>query len=50
MRPGAREATAVVVLRLGGGQPTEQELIDFTREKFASCKKPRRVHFVDASQ
>ncbi|MET7541877.1 hypothetical protein [Streptomyces sp. NPDC005507] len=35
------EATAVVVLRPGGGQPTEQELIDFTREKVASYKRPR---------
>ncbi|MFI1978888.1 long-chain-fatty-acid--CoA ligase [Streptomyces wedmorensis] len=40
--------TAVVVLRAGAGRPTEQELVDFTRDRIASYKKPRRVHFVDA--
>ncbi|NGO74194.1 AMP-binding protein [Streptomyces sp. YC504] len=40
--------TAVVVLRQGAEAPTGQELIDFTRDRIASYKKPRRVHFVDA--
>ncbi|WP_329204713.1 AMP-binding protein [Streptomyces sp. NBC_00683] len=40
--------TAVVVLRHGADRPTGQELIDFTRERIASYKKPRQVHFVDA--
>jgi acyl-CoA synthetase (AMP-forming)/AMP-acid ligase II len=40
--------TAVVVPRRGVERPGEQELIDFTRERIASYKKPRRVHFVDA--
>ncbi|MFJ6805784.1 long-chain-fatty-acid--CoA ligase [Streptomyces anulatus] len=39
--------TAVVVLRRGVARPTEQELIDFTRARIASYKKPHRVHFVD---
>ncbi|MEV6104029.1 long-chain-fatty-acid--CoA ligase [Streptomyces sp. NPDC051940] len=42
------EVTAVVVPRQGVPVPTESELIDFTRERIASYKKPRRVHFVDA--
>ncbi|GHG42663.1 AMP-binding protein [Streptomyces zaomyceticus] len=40
--------TAVVVLRPGADRPTEQQLVDFTRDRIASYKKPRRVHFVDA--
>ncbi|MFJ5830703.1 AMP-binding protein [Streptomyces sp. NPDC093089] len=40
--------TAVVVLRPGADRPTERELVDFTRDRIASYKKPRRVHFVDA--
>ncbi|WP_329113741.1 AMP-binding protein [Streptomyces sp. NBC_01465] len=40
--------TAVVVLRPGAERPTGQELIDFTRARIASYKKPRQVHFVDA--
>ncbi|MFG2613971.1 AMP-binding protein [Streptomyces anulatus] len=40
--------TAVVVLRADAARPDEQELIDFTRDRIASYKKPRRVHFVDA--
>ncbi|MGW0935983.1 AMP-binding protein [Streptomyces sp. NPDC002666] len=40
--------TAVVVLRRGAERPTERELVDFTRDRIASYKKPRRVHFVDA--
>ncbi|MFF1360123.1 long-chain-fatty-acid--CoA ligase [Streptomyces sp. NPDC058297] len=40
--------TAVVVLRRGADAPGEQELIDFTRERIASYKKPHRVHFVEA--
>ena len=39
--------TAVVVLRQGAVRPTGQELVDFTRERIASYKKPHRVHFVD---
>ncbi|RFC70092.1 long-chain-fatty-acid--CoA ligase [Streptomyces sp. AcE210] len=40
--------TAVVVLRRGTDAPGEQELIDFTRERIASYKKPHRVHVVEA--
>ncbi|WP_406457453.1 AMP-binding protein [Streptomyces sp. NBC_00876] len=40
--------TAFVVLRAGAGRPTERELVDFTRDRIASYKKPRRVHFLDA--
>ncbi|MFD3563330.1 hypothetical protein ACFWVU_27235 [Streptomyces sp. NPDC058686] len=40
--------TAVVVPRRGADAPGERELIDFTRERIASYKKPHRVHFVDA--
>ncbi|MFF1264012.1 MULTISPECIES: long-chain-fatty-acid--CoA ligase [unclassified Streptomyces] len=40
--------TAVVVLRRGADAPGEQELIDFTRERIASYKKPHRVHVVEA--
>ncbi|MFG3168569.1 AMP-binding protein [Streptomyces sp. NPDC048200] len=40
--------TAVVVLRHGVARPTEQELIDFTRPRIASYKKPRHVHVVEA--
>ncbi|WP_329158498.1 AMP-binding protein [Streptomyces sp. NBC_01717] len=39
--------TAMVVLRKGVVRPTEQELIDFTKSRIASYKKPRGVHFVD---
>ncbi|MFH8734072.1 AMP-binding protein [Streptomyces sp. NPDC017964] len=39
--------TAVVVLRRGTDAPGEQELIDFTRKRIASYKKPHRVHFVE---
>ncbi|MFI6648058.1 AMP-binding protein [Streptomyces sp. NPDC050529] len=40
--------TAFVVPRPGADRPTERELVDFTRDRIASYKKPRRVHFVDA--
>ncbi|MEU0689222.1 AMP-binding protein [Streptomyces uncialis] len=39
--------TAAVVLRRDITAPGEQELIDFARQRIASYKKPRRVHFVD---
>ncbi|MFC8719576.1 long-chain-fatty-acid--CoA ligase [Kitasatospora sp. NPDC057198] len=42
------QVTAVVVLRAGAERPAEQELIDFTRGRIASYKKPGRVHFVEA--
>ncbi|GLF93234.1 AMP-binding protein [Streptomyces yaizuensis] len=38
--------TAVVVPRRDLPRPGEQELIDFVRQRIASYKKPRRVHFV----
>jgi acyl-CoA synthetase (AMP-forming)/AMP-acid ligase II len=41
------QVTAVVVPRAGVERPTEQELIDFTRDRIASYKKPGRVHLVD---
>ncbi|MFB6858280.1 AMP-binding protein [Streptomyces sp. NPDC056341] len=40
--------TAVVVVRRGAVTPGEQELIDFTRERIATYKKPHRVHVVEA--
>lgn len=40
--------TAFVVLRPGADRPTERQLVDFTRDRIASYKKPRRIHFVDA--
>ncbi|WP_405784968.1 long-chain-fatty-acid--CoA ligase [Streptomyces sp. NBC_01378] len=39
--------TAAVVLRPGVDPATAQDLIDFTRERIASYKKPRIVHFVE---
>ncbi|WP_030933894.1 long-chain-fatty-acid--CoA ligase [Streptomyces sp. NRRL B-24720] len=39
--------TAAVVLRPGTARVTAQDLIDFTRERIASYKKPRIVHFVE---
>jgi acyl-CoA synthetase (AMP-forming)/AMP-acid ligase II len=38
--------TAAVVLRPDSGPVTADDLIDFTRERIASYKKPRVVHFV----
>ncbi|MFE2993326.1 fatty acid--CoA ligase, partial [Streptomyces sp. NPDC059262] len=38
--------TAAVVRRPGTHAVTAQDLIDFTRERIASYKKPRIVHFV----
>ncbi|MER7717726.1 long-chain-fatty-acid--CoA ligase [Streptomyces flaveolus] len=39
--------TAAVVLRPGAEPVTAQDLVDFTRERIASYKKPRVVHFVE---
>ncbi|MEU6577924.1 long-chain-fatty-acid--CoA ligase [Streptomyces sp. NPDC046805] len=39
--------TAAVVLRPEAGPVTVDELVAFTRERIASYKKPRIVHFVD---
>ncbi|SEB58766.1 Acyl-CoA synthetase (AMP-forming)/AMP-acid ligase II [Streptomyces melanosporofaciens] len=39
--------TAAVVLKAGASDITSDELIDFTRQRIASYKKPRIVHFVD---
>ncbi|MEU8981381.1 long-chain-fatty-acid--CoA ligase [Streptomyces sp. NPDC048309] len=39
--------TAAVVLNADAAGTTEAELIDFTRARIASYKKPRVIHFVD---
>src|SRR5260370_29127850 len=41
------EVAAIVVLR-PGAQASEQEIIDWTRERVAAYKHPRSVRFVDA--
>jgi len=42
------EAVAAVVALKPGQQLSAEELIDWTREKLAGFKRPRRVSFVDA--
>ncbi|MFF1450309.1 long-chain-fatty-acid--CoA ligase [Streptomyces sp. NPDC058274] len=39
--------TAAVVLNAGARDTSEDELIDFTRPRIASYKRPRIIHFVD---
>ncbi|MDX6363866.1 MAG: hypothetical protein QOC85_2876, partial [Streptomyces sp.] len=39
--------TAAVVLNAGARDTSEDELIDFTRARIASYKRPRIIHFVD---
>jgi fatty-acyl-CoA synthase len=41
------EVVAVFVELKTGKQTTEEELIDFCRQRLASFKVPRRVQFVD---
>ena len=41
------EAVTAVVATVPGGEVSEEELIDFCRERIASYKKPKRVDFVD---
>ncbi len=41
------EAVTAVVATVPGGEVSEEELIDFCRERIASYKKPKRVEFVD---
>lgn len=39
--------TAVIVLREGADPVTDEELMRFTKDRIASFKKPRAIHFVD---
>ena len=41
------EAVTAVVAAVPGREVSEEELIDFCRERIASYKKPKRVEFVD---
>jgi acyl-CoA synthetase (AMP-forming)/AMP-acid ligase II len=41
------EAVTAVVAPVPGREVSEEELIDFCRERIASYKKPKRVEFVD---
>ena len=47
--PDARwgETVRAVVVAKGGTSPTEQDIIDFTRDKLARHKQPRSVLFTD---
>ncbi|MBW1852026.1 MAG: AMP-binding protein [Deltaproteobacteria bacterium] len=44
------EAVKAVVVPKEGAQATEEELIDFCKERMASYKKPKSVDFIDISQ
>ncbi|UCF55840.1 MAG: AMP-binding protein [Deltaproteobacteria bacterium] len=44
------EAVKAVVVLKDGAQATEEELIDFCKERVASYKKPKSVDFIDISQ
>jgi acyl-CoA synthetase (AMP-forming)/AMP-acid ligase II len=42
------EAVKAVVVRNPGSNVSEQEILDFCRERIAGFKRPRSVDFVDA--
>lgn len=44
------EAVKAVIVKKGGEKVTEQEIIDFCKERMASYKKPKSVDFINISE